>query len=230
MGSATPDRTITRTQATRDALDISEKYGMAKITVRAIARAGQSATVHVEDRDYTGTFDRSGTFVCKVAVPKGNEQIYVDLADGTSLQGHATGADLAGILLFVLRWDQPVDFALSVLAPGEPQPIDREHPVGQKGDFLDIGGCGSGWHEEVFAVIGRDQSPNDVYTFRLDYRSRGDFAIDPYCQGGRFAAPEVEVVERDRTQAVKTWRFHPSAAQCEKQVPAHMRLERLEPY
>jgi hypothetical protein len=215
LGPALRGRDVARASADPGTIDIQEHYGIAKVIVKAPGRAGEQATVFVDGRDYVGAFDRAGTFVCSVAVPKGSEQIDVDLADGGSLQGHATGADLSRILLFVIRWRRPVDMGLNVLEPSGPQPITREHPVGKKGGFLSLDGrgCGSGWREEVFAVLGRDGAPRDQYRFRLDYRSRGDLPTSEYCGDGALAQPDVQAIQVDRG-VVKDATVQPVKAKC----------------
>jgi hypothetical protein len=202
------------------------------VLVCDLSRVGQNVTVLVNgERDYGGTFDRSGQFECRFAVPAGDERVEVDLDNQRPLEGTATGADLSDMLLFVLRWRQPIDLGLRVLEPGQIAPIERSHPIGQGGGRLKLAGqgCGSGWREEVFVLRGRSSHPRATYRFRLDFISRGDVPRGAYCWGGQFAAPDFEVVEVDLGHVVNQFTMKIKPEECGIQLNREQRYPEIVP-
>ena len=211
-------------------IQASESYGVETVTVDSAARAGQQATVTVDGREYAGKFDQSGRFKCQVAVPIGNERIDVDLDDASFPQIQATGRDLRRILLVVLRWRQPIDFGLNILEPGGTA-ISRAHDVGVNGGSLALfgHGCGSGWHEEVFTVLGRDTSSHDKYYIRVDYLLAGDIPTGDYCGIGKYAKPEFELIVVDRGRPSCTTVHIPPVA-CGRPLSPEQRQVEVHPF
>jgi hypothetical protein len=210
---------------------ISESSGIVTVQAQDVTRANQPATVVVEDRTYSGVFTGTGTFKCQFAAPPGGALVQLRLAGGIAFQSRVTGDSLMNILLYVLRWRQPVDFGLSILEPNDRFPIDRDRPTGH-GGYLVIGqaDCASGWHEEVFIVPQRSAAPTDKYRLRVDYISRGTIPALPYCGNGSMAQPEFEVLEIDRGARAKRTTGSPFAAACDTPLMPSQRLQDVHPF
>ncbi|CAH2603545.1 conserved protein of unknown function [Rhodovastum atsumiense] len=196
----------------RDHLETASAGGVLVVTLDNPCRAGQTATLAYEDREYVSVFDEAGRTTRFVAVPVPVATVSLDLNMRAPQPLDVRMNGLDDTLLVALRWLGEAQLDLHVVAPGgtlggHGDVFARSDPGANSGRFLDAGAPPSGWREQIFVLPGRSHDPHALYSVHVEFRSRGDVAAAPWCGDDARAAPQFDVVMLDhgtmRRQSMK---------------------------
>ncbi len=233
---------LAQTQATCDTgslppntqLRVTQQQGRALVEVTKPNSAGRKMDIEYGDELYSLKFGADGKVRAGFALTAANNEFTIAMSETQPISCQVAVPDFKKIYRVILRWRDPVQLDLNVLEPGgrvgEVGHVNGLRPnsnmtqgIGQM-DVVGVAPAEGATAEMSYVVANPSTMPaNSVFTYRLDYVTRGLQPEAPYCDDFALAAPQFEFITIENGN-VTTRKMSVNHARCREKLADSRRL------
>lgn len=220
--------------ATDTQIRVGQLKGRALVEITRPNSAGRKVEVEYGEELYSQKFGPDGRVRVGFALTAPTNTFLVTMSETKPITCTVNVPDFNKLYRAVLRWRDPVQLDLNVIEPGartgETGHVNGSRPNGnltQGIGQMDIvsGVPTEGATAEISYVVTDVISipQNSVFSYRLDYVTRGTQPEPPYCDDGPLAAPQFEFITIENG-VVNTRKMSTNHARCREKISDSRRL------
>lgn len=215
-------------------LRVTQSMGRAQVEVTKPGNTGRKVAVEYGDEYYVQAIGPDGRARVAFALTEPSNSFVITMSEAQPVTCTVEVPGFDKLHRVVIRWRDPVQLDLHVIEPGgrlgEVGHVSGGRPnsqltygIGQ----LDVVGASpaEGATSEIsYIVPNRGAIPTGgVFTYRLDYVTRGTQPDAPYCESHALGAPSFEFITIENG-IVNTRRMTTNRARCRERIPDERRL------
>ena len=215
-------------------LRVTQQKGRALIEILKPNSAGRKVDIEYGDELYSQKFGADGRLRAGFALTAASNQFSINMSEAAPINCTANVPDFNKYYRVILRWHDPVQLDLHVIEPGGRQGeagyVNGSRPntnLNQGIGQMDvIGGVpAEGATGEMSYVVADAAAipPNTVFSYKIDYVTRGNQPESPYCDDNALAAPQVEFITIENG-LINTRKLSLNHARCREKIPEARRL------
>lgn len=213
---------------------VTQQLGRAMVDISRPNSTGRKVEIEYGDELYSFKFGNDGRVRAGFALTAPNNQISIAMSEAAPINCTIAVPDFAKLYRVVLRWRDPVQLELNVIEPGgrigesgHVNAIRSNANLTQGIGQMDIVGAippDGATAEMSYVVANASTIPsNSMFSFRLDYVSRGVQPDAPYCEDHSLAAPQFEFITIENG-TVNTRKMSANRARCREKIADARRL------
>ena len=215
-------------------LKVSQQSGRALIDISRPNSAGRRVEVGYGDELYSLKFGADNRIRISFALTAASNDFDINISEAPPVTCSVAVPDFAKLFRVILRWHDPVQLDLNVLEPGgrmgEAGHINGTRPnisLSQGLGQMDVFGVASadGATSEMSYVIANGSAipPDSVFTYKVEYVTRGSLPEAPFCENHPLAAPQFDFITIQKGE-VNTRKMSVNRAHCKEKIADARRL------
>lgn len=212
----------------------AQRVGRADVKITRQRGAGQRVRIDYENDSFSAALDSNGQVQISFALLSRSNNFTVYLKESIPIRCSLDVPEFEKLFRVILTWTDPVRLNLHVIEPGRSMGgfghVNLHRPNAQRGDAdgqmdvsippLDDGSTG-----ELSYVIAEpdDRVRTRLFSFRLEYTSRGVTPLPPFCDQHPLADIQTQLIVLDRGQ-VQRRSYGTGRAACNEALTEARRL------
>lgn len=213
---------------------VTQQKGKAVIEVYKPNSGGRKIDIEYGDELYSQRFGTDGRLRASFALTAPSNQFTINMSESAPINCTVNVPDFGKFYRVILRWRDPVQLDLHIVEPGG-RMGESGHVAGGRpnnnlsqgiGQMDIVGGVpGDGVTGEMSYLVSETSAipPNTVFTFKVDYVTRGSQPDPPYCDDNALAAPQFEFITIENG-LVNTRKMSVNHARCREKLSDARRL------
>jgi len=213
---------------------VEQVAGRADVNVERARGGSQRIKIEYDDETYTGQLDWAGRGRVSFALLAPVNSFTVLLTEAAPIRCGIDVPDFDKFYRVVLIWNDPVQLDLHVIEPGRMMggfgsvSRDRSNAALKDADGqmdINMGPPAEGTSSQLSYVVARptDSTQTRLFSFRMDYVTRGTTPKPPYCDESPLADIQAQLVILDRGK-VQRRAYGTGRAQCGETLADARRL------
>lgn len=212
---------------------ITQARGRAMIEIVYPAAAGRKIDVEYGDELYSRKFGDDGVIRLAFALTAAENTFTVSLSEMAPVTCSLSVPDFDKYYRVILRWHDPIKLDLHVVEPNgrlnETGHVTSKRPnndhtqgIGEI-DIVGVPPTGDEVGETSYVVDAKSVPTDGVFSFKVDFVSRGSDAVPPYCGDNALATPRIDFI-KIQAGTVSVSRMSLNRARCQEKIPDNRRL------